>query len=83
MVKGENSQPAAALKKKEMEELAKKKYLKLLLILMCPKDEVLQVFPLVIAQAIYLAFNAKIVEPLNLILSNKGKPKHLQFTPET
>jgi hypothetical protein len=39
-----------------MEELAKKKYFKLMLMLMCPKDEVLQVFPLVIAQAVYLAF---------------------------
>lgn len=66
-----------------MEALAKKKYFKLMLLLMSPKEEVLQVLPLVIGQAIYIAFNQKIVEPLDQILLHADTPKHKQYTPET
>jgi hypothetical protein len=43
-------------KKTKMLEILKKKHFKLLLMLMTPKDEVLQVLPFLIAQAIMLAF---------------------------
>lgn len=67
----------------DLEECLKKKLFKLILLLQNPKEEILEVLPIVVGKAIHLAFTDKINETLESLIIRSDIPASKQYSPET